>query len=100
MNQYLAQNHLDEFDWLFKADDDTYVCFPRLRQFLQYYDPNLEWYIGQSYLVWYPKMYNTGGSGVAFSRRLVQKINETDEDVLEFNKSDDDDYHLGEMLAK
>ena len=33
--------------WFLKADDDVYIIYPRLEQYLQKFDPRIPYYIGQ-----------------------------------------------------
>ena len=37
---YGVENYHDQFDWFFKADDDTYTIVENLKHMLSYYDPN------------------------------------------------------------
>merc|ERR1712048_1391270 len=72
--QYLMQNHQDEFDWFLKLDDDTYLCYKNLREFLQYYDPSKEWYIGSTQTFHVDSWYNSGGAGWVLSHKVLRKI--------------------------
>ena len=94
-------NHEGQFDWMFKLDDDTYLCYKHLKEFLQYYDPSQRWWIGQSFTVWYPEKYLSGGGGYAFSHELMQLISKSSLKRLKFAYSHHgDDRHLGRVLSR
>jgi len=37
---YAVNHYKGYFDWVFKAEDNTYLIYDNLKYFLQYYDPN------------------------------------------------------------
>ena len=43
---YLHDNHLQQFDWFYKADDNTFLLVENLKWFLRSYDPELPWFFG------------------------------------------------------
>jgi len=63
-----------EWDFLFKCDDDTYVCFDRLIEFLKTYDPSQDLYIGKQLG---QKGYAQGGAGYVLTRSAVKKCIES-----------------------
>ena len=63
--RYIYEHHLNEFDWFFKADDDTYVIMENLRRYVDSKDPKLPWFLGRRFKR--PSLnissYMTGGPG-------------------------------------
>ena len=62
-------NH--EWDFLFKCDDDTYLNFNQLVEFLQDYNASDDLYIGKQLINPFP--YAQGGAGYILTRTAVQK---------------------------
>jgi len=60
-----------DWDFLFKCDDDTYVNFDKLIEFLKDYNANLDWYIGKQIVN--PFSYAQGGAGYILTRTAVKK---------------------------
>ncbi|CAD6199651.1 unnamed protein product [Caenorhabditis auriculariae] len=70
---YVYQNVSSEFDWYFKADDDTYVIVDNLRKYLARFDPEKPYFIGYRLKRRMPNNgYNAGGSGYAMSRAAMR----------------------------
>ena len=66
-------NH--DWDFLFKCDDDTYVNFNKLVEFLENYDANDDLYLGMKIVN--PFAYAQGGAGYALTRTAVKKCVES-----------------------
>lgn len=61
----------DDWEWLFKCDDDTYVCMERLLRAVEAYPPGTE-YVGAE---WSPGVnYGSGGAGYLMNRRAAAVI--------------------------
>lgn len=61
-------NH--DWDFLFKCDDDTFVVFDKLIEFLQNYDPSQDLYIGKELG---RQGYAQGGAGYILTRTAIKK---------------------------
>ena len=49
---YVYRRHLDDADWFFKADDDTYAYMDNMRSFLNNYDSNTPMYVGHQWMLY------------------------------------------------
>lgn len=47
----ISDLYLEEYEWFLKVDDDTYLFPDHLRQFTQYYNPNIPRYFGHAIMV-------------------------------------------------
>ena len=66
-------NH--DWDFLFKCDDDTYLNFDKLVEFLKDYDANDDLYLGMKIVN--PFAYAQGGAGYVLTRTAVKKCTES-----------------------
>ena len=48
---YIYQNHLNDFDYFMKADDDTFVIVENLRHMVRSYNPDEPFYMGRRFKV-------------------------------------------------
>ena len=76
-----ANNYLiDSFDWILKADDDTYVIMENLRQFLSDKCADDMTYYGFRYKPLKPDTFehdfNSGGAGYVISNNAVRKFSQ------------------------
>lgn len=53
--------HYNDFDWYFKADDDTFAFIKSLKYFLQSKDPSLPVTYGYDFRLFVEKGYHSGG---------------------------------------
>ncbi|XP_068245121.1 glycoprotein-N-acetylgalactosamine 3-beta-galactosyltransferase 1-like isoform X2 [Palaemon carinicauda] len=72
--KYLYDYYLKEFDWFYKADDDTYVIVENLKYVLTPYDPEFPIALGERGIVGGNKRkhYLSGGSGYVLSRKALE----------------------------
>ena len=44
----MYEQHLEQYDWFMKADDDSFVMVDNLRLFLSNYDPEVPHFFGEA----------------------------------------------------
>ncbi|XP_066979404.1 glycoprotein-N-acetylgalactosamine 3-beta-galactosyltransferase 1-like isoform X2 [Macrobrachium rosenbergii] len=76
--KHLFDRHLQDFDWFFKADVDTYVIVENLRYVLTPYDPNFPIALGERAHVDGNTNYSflSGGAGYVLSRAALKIFGE------------------------
>lgn len=73
MLHYIYRNFLDEFDWIYKGEDDSFMIGENLRFMLSAYSPEDPIYFGYKYNTpEHKRGYLSGGSGYAMSRQTVR----------------------------
>lgn len=71
---HIQVNHNGEFDWLIKADDDTYVIIENLKFLLQKHDSKLPGYLGFHFNKFVASGYMSGGAGYVISNSGLQRL--------------------------
>ncbi|KAF5403183.1 Glycoprotein-N-acetylgalactosamine 3-beta-galactosyltransferase [Paragonimus heterotremus] len=76
MRKILRQLYLfaDEYDYFFKADDDTYAVVENLREAVKNHSPNFPFMLGHKWHVLCPGGYFSGGAGYLLSRAALKRI--------------------------
>ncbi|BHF61359.1 hypothetical protein SprV_0100433300 [Sparganum proliferum] len=70
------KNHLENFDFFMKADDDTYVIVENLRHLLSKLNPNDPIILGRRFKPFVRQGYASGGAGYVVSRAALKLIAE------------------------
>ncbi|XP_067873771.1 chondroitin sulfate synthase 1 [Heterodontus francisci] len=84
MLKYMAERHLQHFEWFVRADDDTYIRGERLESFLRGLNSSQPLYLGQTGLGTPQELgklalepgenFCMGGPGVILSRELLRRV--------------------------
>lgn len=72
--KYVYENFYNDYDWFYKADDDTYAFPDNMRFVLTAYSSDDPIYFGKKFNYSEELGYFSGGSGYVMSRRAVQKF--------------------------
>jgi len=71
---YIYDNVIDNYDWVLKADDDTFVIVENLRYLLSAYDPSRPIWFGQRLETTEPTGHMSGGAGYVLSRGALKSV--------------------------
>ncbi|XP_013997916.1 glycoprotein-N-acetylgalactosamine 3-beta-galactosyltransferase 1-like [Salmo salar] len=72
--QYIYQHHRNDYDWVLKADDDTFVVIENLRYTLSKQDPEKPVYFGRRFRPFVQQGYMSGGAGYVLSKEAVRRF--------------------------
>ena len=74
--KYIHKHYVDDFDFFFKADADTYLVVENLLYFLKDKDPELPHYYGhiQKNVRHQKFTYMAGGPGIVLTRESVRRL--------------------------
>ena len=68
------KNYMNDFDFLLKADDDTYVVVENLKYLLWHYDANKPGHLGFHFNKFVDSGYMSGGAGYVISNRGLRHL--------------------------
>ena len=71
---YLYQHFWNQFDWILKADDDSYILVENLRHLLSHYNPSEPGYLGYHMKMHMRNGFMAGGGGYVISKGAFQKL--------------------------
>ncbi|XP_054287746.1 glycoprotein-N-acetylgalactosamine 3-beta-galactosyltransferase 1-like [Macrosteles quadrilineatus] len=71
---YVYQHYKDAYDWVLKADDDTYVVVENLRYLLYHYNSSDPMYFGCRFKPYVKQGYMSGGAGYVLSKEAVHRF--------------------------
>nr|XP_039265196.1 chondroitin sulfate synthase 1-like [Styela clava] len=107
MLKYIHDNHLKNFDWFLRVDDDAYIKVDALKKLLSQADPTKPYFIGHSGYGKHPEDYLAdgenycmGGTGILFSQELLRRIGPRLSDCLGEMFTEHEDIELGRCVRK
>lgn len=101
--KYVYRHHLNDADWFYKADDDTYASMENMRYFLSTYSPLDPIYFGYKMKAVVQQGYNSGGAGYVLSRTALVRLAEDgfpDPDKCSQSDEGAEDAEVGRCMEK
>ncbi|XP_064553431.1 uncharacterized protein LOC135438844 [Drosophila montana] len=100
--KHVYTHHLDEADWFFKADDDTYAIIDNMRYMLHTHKPDEPVYFGCKFKPYVKQGYMSGGAGYVLSREAVRRLVEhgLNSGRCNENQMGTEDFEMGLCLSK
>lgn len=95
---YAYENFRNDYDWLFKADDNTYALLDNMRYMLAAYSPDDPVYFGKKFKYNKELGHFSGGAGYVMSKKALKKfVTEALPDPLKCRPTDEgaEDWELG-----
>uniref|UniRef100_A0A914W1S2 N-acetylgalactosaminide beta-1,3-galactosyltransferase n=1 Tax=Plectus sambesii TaxID=2011161 RepID=A0A914W1S2_9BILA len=72
--RYIYANYLNDFDWFFKVDDDSYVVVENMRKLLNRYNSTDHHYFGYKWEHELWTGFHSGGAGYVLSRTTFKLL--------------------------
>ena len=105
--EYIYENLMSEFDWIFKCDDDTYAILENMRFLLSHYNSSKSGYLGYHFNRHVHNGYMSGGAGYVLSKAAFRALVEegVNKDICNFSPTKNDpeaseDINIGHCLNK
>lgn len=99
--KYVHQHYLNEADWFFKADDDTYTIVENMRFMLSGYSPDDPIYFGCKFKPYVKQGYMSGGAGYVLSKEALRRFVEVaipDEKLCRKDPGGAEDAEMGKCM--
>lgn len=84
--KYIYENHLNDVQWFYKGDDDTYLITENLRYFLSKYNSSGTYFFGRR-IINGDGDFHSGGSGYVFTRKVLMELYEAMKDPKKCNET-------------
>ncbi|XP_075237580.1 glycoprotein-N-acetylgalactosamine 3-beta-galactosyltransferase 1 isoform X2 [Lycorma delicatula] len=101
--KYVYDHHMDQVDWILKADDDTYVIVENLRFMLSEHNSSDAIYFGCRFKPYVKQGYMSGGAGYVLSKEAVKRFIEEalpDSKKCRTDAGGAEDVEMGRCLEK
>jgi len=72
---YMLENDIEKYDFFMKTDSDSFVAVENMKTYLQYFDPEKDWYFGHTLLhEWSSDVIFNTGIGYVISRGTARRL--------------------------